>query len=257
MTKYGEYFIETIQSLFQGLNLALDGAITQPTTPKPLYTVPKSDRKTGPAKIEAWRMWHEDGLSIEKIANFPGRAAPIKEESVLNYILDAAVDGCPMDWDRFCQMIGLTREIIIKVKGAISKVGREKLKPIKTELPEEITYMQIKTCLVMEDLGVSAEVIQSSHHPTSKTDEPHSNEDTIDDYSPNKRQKVDGKDVSFAIEVTESSILDLLKNCNQGVSPSAILNHFNGSTEETVLENLSRLESEFLIFKKDDLYNIM
>ena len=45
--------------------------------------------------------------------------------------------------------------------------------------------------------------------------------------------------------------------CNMQVSPSDILEHFNGSTEKLVLEMLNCLESEFLIFKKNNLYMLM
>jgi len=37
-------------------------------------------------------------------------------------------------------MIGLTQEIISEIQGAISKVGStDKLKPIKNELPEDVS----------------------------------------------------------------------------------------------------------------------
>lgn len=45
--------------------------------------------------------------------------------------------------------------------------------------------------------------------------------------------------------------------CNMQVSLSDILKHFYGSAEESVLELLSYLESEFMIFKKNNLYILM
>ena len=121
-------------------------------------------------------MWQEDGLSIQMIAvclvslgstfrtdqhtaklpyvslynffsllislyqNFPGRSAPIKEQTVTDYLLEAAREGLPFDWNRFCEVIGLTAEIISDIQGAILKVGStEKLKPIKNELPEDVS----------------------------------------------------------------------------------------------------------------------
>lgn len=45
-----------------------------------------------------------------------------------------------MDWSRLCTEIGLTNEIFSAIEGAIAKVGsREKLKPIKNELPEDVS----------------------------------------------------------------------------------------------------------------------
>lgn len=45
-----------------------------------------------------------------------------------------------MDWTRFCAEVGLTLEIFSDIKGAILKIGStEKLKPIKNELPENVS----------------------------------------------------------------------------------------------------------------------
>jgi len=68
---------------------------------------------------------------------------PIKEQTVIAYILDAAREGCEMDWSRFCREVGLTPDIATAIRLAISKVGsREKLKPIKEELPENVILPQ-------------------------------------------------------------------------------------------------------------------
>ncbi|GFZ20021.1 RECQ helicase SIM [Actinidia rufa] len=315
LTKYGNHFIGSIKSLSQQLNLSLDGdASIQHIVTKPVMTtVPKTERKVTPAKFEAWKMWHEDGLSFLKVANFPGRPAPVKEETIFGYILDAAQEGCAIDWSRLCQEIGLTCEIFTNIQAAISKVGKDKLKPIKNELPEEISYMHIKACLSMHDLRVSTEVIPPSqpsfiraHEHSIQRSEvlPRSNHPscmegpcdyekpvgnmighyfsersgeeglvpadnstspkqplvyTNDLLSSSKRQKVEASEEehSLALELTESSLLNWLKNYNDGVSPSDILEHFNGSTEKLVLEMLNCLESEFLIFKKNNLYMLM
>lgn len=84
LTKYGDRFIQSVKSLSERLNLSLDGTVEiQPTiakstmhaVPKPdrkitptMHAVPKPDRKITPAKYDAWKMWHEDGLSFQKIA---------------------------------------------------------------------------------------------------------------------------------------------------------------------------------------------
>lgn len=57
---------------------------------------------------------------------------------MLEYILEAAREGYKMNWTRFCEETGLTRETFLSIQNAVSKVGKEKLKPIKTELPEEV-----------------------------------------------------------------------------------------------------------------------
>ena len=69
LTKYGNHFIGSIKSLSQQLKLSLDGdASLQPIVTKPVMTtVPKTGKVT-PAKFEAWKMWHKDGLSFLKVA---------------------------------------------------------------------------------------------------------------------------------------------------------------------------------------------
>lgn len=54
------------------------------------------------------------------------------------YILEAAREGCIIDWYRFSGEIGLTQETYKNIQDAVAKVGKEKLKPIKNELPEEV-----------------------------------------------------------------------------------------------------------------------
>jgi hypothetical protein len=67
---------------------------------------------------------------------------PIKEQTVISYILDAARDGCEMNWNRFCEETGLTPEISSQIRLAIAKVGsRDKLRPVKDELPENVILL--------------------------------------------------------------------------------------------------------------------
>lgn len=66
--------------------------------------------------------------------------APIKEQTVFEYVLEAGREGCSIDWARLCLEIGLTEEICKNIQEVVSKVGKEKLKPIKSELPEEVFF---------------------------------------------------------------------------------------------------------------------
>jgi ATP-dependent DNA helicase RecQ len=77
------------------------------------------------------------------VQNWPGRAAPIKEQTVISYVLEAARDGCEVKWVRFCEEIGLTANIASQIETTISKVGaRDRLKPIKDELPENVSELE-------------------------------------------------------------------------------------------------------------------
>lgn len=66
---HGDHVLQIIKHLSQQLNLSLDGeASIQTATTRKVYPVPSLHRKLTPAKFEAWQMWHEDGLSVQKIA---------------------------------------------------------------------------------------------------------------------------------------------------------------------------------------------
>lgn len=165
VVRHGDYLLQTIRDLSQELNLSLDGgANLQTANTRKANQVPNHKILT-PAKLDAWKMWHENGLPIQKIAvfldkiynymlqtfqcfnhfnfysqNFPGRSAPIKEGTVVEYLLEAAQGGLQIEWTRLCGEVGLSRERLSEIEGAISKVGsREKLKPIKDELPEDVS----------------------------------------------------------------------------------------------------------------------
>lgn len=69
---YGNHFLESIQRLSQGLNLALDGSASpspEAINKQKVFTLSNHQRESlTPAKISAWKMWQEDGLSVQKIA---------------------------------------------------------------------------------------------------------------------------------------------------------------------------------------------
>ncbi|CAL8160271.1 unnamed protein product [Prunus armeniaca] len=308
---HGNNFLRIIRDLSQGLNLTLDGEATvQTAITRKVYPVSNQPKKLMPAKFEAWKMWHEEGLSIRKIANFPGRPAPIKEQTVHEYLMDAAQEGCEIDWIRLCDEVGLTRKVLSDIQCAILKVGSsEKLKPIKEELPEDISYGHIKTCLAMQKYGISLEVIPSNLHdaqkaaqlsnketeslPCSTRTSPMAgpceaetlvqnsvatmggNEETaslpltwgqtvklpkvhFEDALSKKRQKLSSPDDgnSIALKATESSLFNWLKN-KDGVTLAEILEHFNGSEEQSVIDLLSCLEGDFLIYRKKNMYMII
>ncbi|KHN18629.1 uncharacterized protein LOC114396797 [Glycine soja] len=317
VTEYGDDFLQVIQKLSQVLNLSLDGearvatASLQTNEVRKVSLVTNKSNKLTPAKFEAWKKWHEDGCSIHEIANFPGRSAPIKEQSVAEYLLEAAQEGLPFDWARFSEMIGLTQGIISEIQGAISKVGStDKLKPIKNELPEEISYQHIKTYLTMRNCGISLEAIQSGSNQTGKDDEPAHNASNLSDPTletchverycedgisaksslekwdleidevpilpvngsevqklplvcegefTNKRQKVsETKEVnSTKLKATESSVVEWLKNLDEGATLSDVLEHFNGSSKDSVVELLNCLQSDFSIYSKGGTYKIL
>lgn len=66
---HGDHLLQTVRHLSQALNLSLDAEIgVQTISTRKLYPVANNQRKLTPAKFEAWKMWHEEGLSIQKVA---------------------------------------------------------------------------------------------------------------------------------------------------------------------------------------------
>ncbi|XP_074334088.1 uncharacterized protein LOC141671684 isoform X1 [Apium graveolens] len=298
LVKYGDRILQAIRDLSKGLGLSLDGVPNlQAVNNQNICTASNHLKELTPAKFQAWKMWYEDGLSFEKIANFPGRTAPIKVQTVVGYILDAARQGCALDWMRFSEEIGLTQEAFMNIQVAIMKVGsKDKLKPIKDELPEEVSYTHITAVLTMADLGLTRDALASSHwsvneanemvdiskqldilshvesktcklkepvncvegHLSSEENKAVSRMQEFDDqHSLRKRQKVDPQENLVLVEATEDSIIKWLGNFENGVSLPDFVDHFNGSTEESIAYLLSCLESEFLIYKKNDNYKLM
>ncbi|CAO2833304.1 unnamed protein product [Amaranthus hypochondriacus] len=281
VTTYGDHFLQAIRRLSQDLNLSLDGEMsTQSISVKkanPVHTLPK---KLTPAKFEAWRMWFEDGHSIEKIANFPGRSAPIKEGTVYSYLLEAFQEGLAADWPRFCAEVELTSDMFACILDAVKKVGStQKLKPIKDELPENISYSHLKTGLAMISCGITC---PSELNTAGSTNEGHSavvlsphslasshaeescdvdcklrKNDNNEEMVSSKRCKIDnGNDCYSTIEATQSSIVKFLASYDNGVALRDIVEHFKGSSEESIRTLLVELEGDFVIYQKNGLYKM-
>lgn len=168
ITMHGVRILETIKSFSESLGLRLDGEfavhtnISRASAMNIEYkaTPAKIEYKATPAKMEAWKMWQENGLSMSEIANLPERPVPIKESTVLDYILEVARAGFEVNWVRFCKESGFTYNIAKEIQAGISKAGsRDKLKPIKEQVPEFVSYTYIKILLALEDCGVSIDEI--------------------------------------------------------------------------------------------------
>ncbi|KAJ6758292.1 DNA HELICASE RECQ FAMILY MEMBER [Salix koriyanagi] len=82
VVRHGDYLLQTIRQLSQELNLSLDGGANLETAnTRKANLVPHHKKKLTPAKFDAWKLWHENGLPIQKIAVFP--------DKIFNYMLYA------------------------------------------------------------------------------------------------------------------------------------------------------------------------
>lgn len=315
ITMHGVRILETIKSFSESLGLRMDGefAVHTNISRAPAMNI---EYKATPAKVEAWRMWQENDISMSEIANLPERPVPIKESTVLDYILEVAKVGFEVNWVRFCKEAGFTYNIAKEIQVGISKAGsRDKLKPIKEQVPEFVTYSHIKILLTLEECGVSIDEIlgmQSSKvedESSLKDSSPvlqdgaqsipefvkeedllkasNSSEEDVfskppwivsDTGATLHKRKTEAKDTFSVCEsptkklycendhksesdielfqATEDALLAWLNDCD-GASVSQISEHFAGSSRDFVLELLSRLEGEFLIYNKNGIYKVM
>lgn len=292
ISRYSGIFVQSITQLSKELNLPLDDSTGVEEVVSVSKPVNNNPMKLGDAKFTSWELWQNQEYSFKKIAHFR-RAVPIKEQTVISYILDAARDGCEMNWNRFCEETGLTPEIASQIRLAIAKVGsRDKLKPVKEELPENVTYEMIKIFFTIDDLGMSEKAFgnnptdgaRTAESPISCSHESEAAENQAGDVivagacdsSPStkrprndgasvsadepvkKLQKIDeqGTDSTAPAVATEEAILELVES-RGGVSLDDAVKHFSGSKRETVVELLESLQCNFVVYKKNDLYLVL
>ncbi|KAG6506528.1 hypothetical protein ZIOFF_031852 [Zingiber officinale] len=304
--RYGDEFISQIIKLSQELGLQTHCEGTpqiQATMARRINT--NMEKKLTPAVADAWKMWQQNGMPFSEVAELARKSGPVKQTTVISYILVAAKNGCELNWPRFCKETGLTLEIVSQIRRAIKKIGaRDRLKPIKEELPESVTYDNIKAFLTMEELGLSAEEMSgydtrtdvpnkkmesslninlaitiresaepycsmsaaamasapvSPCHGTTNTKQSRAEDSLhLEYYSPKKLQKVCENRENFGSDLvaTKTAVLQWIMEHDK-VGLEDIVKQFKGSKEESVLDLLACLECEFLIFKKNGLFQAM
>lgn len=318
--KHGDEILAAIQKLSADFGLSLDNVErSQPELHNTPFLTKSSqgyEIKATPAKVEAWRMWQEMGMSISEIANLPDRPKPIKEETVAEYIMECSKLGYALDWKRFSNECGFSKVTAKEVQVGIERAGsKDKLKPIKEQVPDHVSYMHIKIYLMMEDLKLPFpdSLCDNTEGDLSQEEEPFLHrkdseevcnlasicEDTenesefrrenpaskppwmgdTDSYSSkqkrapiwkvnapdhaeiSKRRRGDKEDECAEIaevgphSLTEEAFLMWLSK-HDCVSLEDILSAF--STDRNSLRLfLSRLEGDFLIYRKNDTYRVM
>lgn len=84
----------------------------------------------------------QQGKTFSEIAKVRGlKAATIENHICSEWTVD------PMRID--CDLISLTRSIQDSIKAVVDDVGKDKLRPIKDKLPDNITYFHIKVALIL------------------------------------------------------------------------------------------------------------
>ncbi|UII58511.1 DNA helicase RecQ (plasmid) [Cytobacillus spongiae] len=127
LTRYGDLFLHEISAFLKD-------------HPEPAVEVvkPSKPRKTNHSDKASYMISYEmfkDHMDIKSIAKERGMSTLTIE----NHLIRAFQEGVMNDWSI---LFSETEESLIE--SAVSKVGSELLKPIKEELPNEISYFQIK-----------------------------------------------------------------------------------------------------------------
>lgn len=128
LKKYGLDFIKAIRTFCE----------TNPDRmpERNIAAAPKkiSKKAVGDSYLETFQL-HQQNLSIEEIAE----KRELALSTVENHLIQCAQQGMEVDFTRL-----IPAEYIPLLHTAVEEVGRDRLKPIKEQLPEEISYFMIK-----------------------------------------------------------------------------------------------------------------
>jgi ATP-dependent DNA helicase RecQ len=128
LKKYGLQFIQAIR-LFCEAHPERQPEQHQAAAPK------KAAKKAvGDSHLETFQL-HQQTLSIEEIA----QKRDLTLSTVENHLIQCAQQGMEVDFNRL-----IPAKYIPLLQEAVEEVGRDRLKPIKEQLPEEVSYFMIK-----------------------------------------------------------------------------------------------------------------
>jgi ATP-dependent DNA helicase RecQ len=128
LQKYGLEFIQAIRTFCEAHPDRQPEVVTA-AAPK------KSAKKAvGDSHLETLQL-HQQSLTVQEIAEKRDLAL----STVENHLIQCAQQGMEVDFTRL-----IPKEYIQLLEKAVEEVGRDRLKPIKEQLPEEVSYFMIK-----------------------------------------------------------------------------------------------------------------
>ncbi|MTI80856.1 MAG: DNA helicase RecQ [Firmicutes bacterium] len=131
LQKYGDQFLTQIRMYVEE-----KGITTKEVPAKETTNVSKKTGKT-PSHLITLELYQK-GLTLEDIS----QQREITLATAQNHIIQCALEGLAIDLDAF-----IPQQYEEQILKAIKKVGGEKLRPIKEELPPEVDYFAIKAVL--------------------------------------------------------------------------------------------------------------
>jgi ATP-dependent DNA helicase RecQ len=133
LQKYGEEFLAAIRAFCES-NADYQSEMVTEEKPKKV-----TKKATGDSHIETLSM-HQSGLTIGEIA----KKRELAVSTIENHLLQCAQQKMDVDFTKL-----IPAEFVPQLEMAVEEAGREKLKPIKELLPEEVSYFMIKGFLMM------------------------------------------------------------------------------------------------------------
>ncbi|MFJ5716130.1 DNA helicase RecQ [Neobacillus sp. NPDC093127] len=128
LQKYGLEFIQAIRTYLDAHPDYQSEIQAEPKVPKKLA------KAVGDSHLETLEL-HQNGLSINEIAE----KRELAISTVESHLLQCAQQGLTVDFIRM-----IPSEYIPLLEKAVEEAGRNRLKPIKELLPEEVSYFMIK-----------------------------------------------------------------------------------------------------------------
>ncbi|RHW43111.1 DNA helicase RecQ [Neobacillus notoginsengisoli] len=135
LEKFGDLFITAIEK-FMEEHPDRQAIFAKGDSPKKRPAA----KPTSDSHLETHKL-HLEGMGVEEIANVRGLAI----STVENHLMSCHQQGMPVQFEKL-----VPEEFIPLLEKAVEEAGREKLKPIKELMPEEVTYFMIKVYLIME-----------------------------------------------------------------------------------------------------------
>lgn len=131
LKKYGDKFINAIITFCESNPERASGKPTLSSSS------PKRKKAEKNSHIESYQLFKE-GLSVAEIAKERGMAT----STIENHIIQCMSQGLDINISDV-----IPNEYLPLIQKAVDEVGREKLKPIKEQLPKEVSYLMIKVFL--------------------------------------------------------------------------------------------------------------
>jgi ATP-dependent DNA helicase RecQ len=128
LQKYGLEFIQAIRTFCEAHPERQPEAVTGAPPKK------RAKKAVGDSHLETLQL-HQQSLTIQEIAD----KRELSLSTVENHLIQCAQQGMEVDFTRL-----IPKEYLLLLEKAVEEAGRDRLKPIKEQLPEEVSYFMIK-----------------------------------------------------------------------------------------------------------------